>query len=418
MFIVNDRSIDPAAEVAPEAARLADPEAHRIALHLTDTAAMLATILHLRDAGAGVFPIHPDMPAELARAMAGRAGCDLFLGDDGVETLPGAATPVAGRLVHLSSGTTGHPKVIARPWESIETEIASYVAGFTVPDGMTPVIACPITHSYGLIPGVMVGQRRGQVPVVLDTLNPKYILRRLAEIEAPVLYTSPAMLHTLACLTPPDRPIHAAMTSGTTLPQSWFQRIRARTGQLFQQYGCSEAGCIAINPALEAASEIGYPLPHFDVAAGDAAEDPAEIVAETPTPDGPLRIASSDLGWRRKDGMLVFVARMDDMINVAGLNVYPQEVEQTALSLTGVEDALAFRIEDALAGARVGLIYQGGEVEPDALRGWCRERLAGFQQPAMVRRVEAIPRQANGKVNRREVSARFTRAAEAVAVDL
>ncbi len=405
MFVLNDIAF----EIDPIIARLWEkidnPASHRFAIHLPHTGEALTCILYLRNQGAGVFPIHADIPLAKAKEMAARAGCDRFLGA-GMECTVIAQPDVGDRggvLVQMSSGTTGAPKVIRRTWAEIETEIQSYAQFFTHASDMTPVIACPITHSYGLIAGVLVALHRGHVPVVLDGLNPKYILRRMREVDQPLLYTSPAMLHTLARFLPSGHLMHAAMTSGTVLPSSWFDVIRARTTHLFQQYGCSEVGCIAINPDLREATDIGFPLPHLTVTAGDVVT-PGALLVRT---DQGRMVDTGDLGHKDARGMLRFASRVDDMINVAGLNVYPQDVERVVHGLNGVRDALVFRVEDAMAGARVGLIYCSNTVQESDIRTACQQQLAPYQQPHVIVRLDDIPRQANGKTNRRDIAVRY-----------
>ena len=388
-------------------ARLRPGGGERVAMRLRDTAEGLAFILAARQLGVTLLPIHPSLPDAGARRLAERAGCHrLFLDDLEGEVLQGAApvVPGEGHLLQMSSGTTGEPKCIARPWRAVEREIESYVAAFPEPNGMTPVLACPTTHSYGLICGLLVGLRRGRAPVVLDTTNPKYLLRRLREIDKPLLYTSPALLHTLARLLPEGERMHAAMTSGTLLPAPWFAAIRSRVVHLFQQYGCSETGCIAVNPDLRQADIIGRPLSHHRVRAGEGAERPDEIVVEGE--GGSVRTA--DLGYLRPDGMLVFVSRMGDTINVSGLNVYPAEVEDVVMAMPGVTDAVAFARPDPFAGERVMLVFSAeNTVPPRALQDWCRRWLAGHQVPGAAVQVGAIPRMANGKISRREVAERY-----------
>lgn len=388
------------------AAGLRGGSGERVAARLRDTAEALAFLLAARRCRASLLPIHPALPDEGARRLAERAGCHrLFLDGLEGETLEAAPpVPGEGELLQMSSGTTGEPKCIARPWSAVAREVESYVSAFPEPDGMTPVIACPITHSYGLICGLFVGLRRGRVPVILDTTNPKYLLRRLREIERPVLYTAPAMLHTLARLLPEGEAIHAAMVSGTLLPAPWFSAIRGRVTHLFQQYGCSEAGCIAINPDLRRADAIGRPLPHHRVRAGTGPEAPAEIVVEG---EGGT-VHTADLGYLEPDGMLVFVARKDDTINVSGLNVYPGEVEDVVMAMPGVTDAVAFARPDPFAGERVTLLFSAeSPVPPRALQDWCRRWLAGHQVPVEAVQVGAIPREANGKISRRAVAAQY-----------
>ncbi|AUQ52526.1 putative AMP-dependent synthetase and ligase (plasmid) [Phaeobacter inhibens] len=420
MFVLNDTPLDPTALHPRLQQALGDDLHHRYALRMRDTGLGLATLLYLKDHKAGVFPIHADIPAEAAKQMATKAGCDWFLEDDLVpQPLPrqpgqtASARPGAGVLVQMSSGTTGAAKVITRSWDNISTEVRHYADFFASAAKMTPVIACPVTHSYGLIPGVLVALHRGHVPVIIDAVNPKYVLRRLREVSNPVLYTSPAMLHTLAKLLPRDEELNAAVTSGTVLPDPWFQLIRARTRHLFQQYGCSEVGCIAINQDLQAPCDVGHPLPHLDLQAG-ALDTPGPVRVQLTT-GGPATtdaaggnwVETGDLGYLAADGGLVFTARADDMINVAGLNVYPQDVERAVMGLPGVEDAVAFRMPDPQAGARVGLLFVSATLSETQLRAQCADLLADHQKPAQLRRLPALPRQANGKISRREIAERY-----------
>ncbi|SCZ64763.1 fatty-acyl-CoA synthase [Epibacterium ulvae] len=403
MFVLNDTPVDPKALHSRLDRTLNNCAAHRYAIHMNNTGTILSTLLYLRDKGAGVFPIHPDIPAETARMMAQTAGCDMLLAE-GLKQVdiaqPTAAQP--GVLVQMSSGTTGAAKVITRRWDDIATEVAHYADFFTKSAQMTPVIACPITHSYGLIPGVFVAQHRGHTPIVIDGVNPKYILRRLRETQNPVLYTSPAMLHTLARLLPRGQVLNAAVTSGTVLPDAWFDLIRGRTTHFFQQYGCSEAGCIAINQDLRNPYAVGHPLPHLNVTAG-----PPEAPAAVMVSKDDRTIDTGDLGSFDETGMLVFAARADDMINVAGMSVYPQDIEKAVMAVPGVLDAVAFRIDDVLSGSRAGLVYAGHSVTEDEVRKTCQANLASFQQPAFIKHLSALPREANGKISRRAVAAQY-----------
>ncbi|CAN7656344.1 AMP-binding protein [Neorhizobium tomejilense] len=385
---------------------LAENDSGRYAVCFSETTQWLSLFFAIRKAGASVLPIHPGTPYAAARKLAITANCDrLFYNSLTAEVLDAEQeAPKPGRLLHMSSGTTGAAKCIARPWPEIDREVESYVVTFREPEGMTPVIACPTTHSYGLICGILVALKRGQVPVIVETANPKYLLKVLRETERPLLYSSPAILHTLSRLLPEGEKLHAAMTSGTLLPDPWFVQIRARSEHLFQQYGCSESGCIAINPDMRAAGDMGFVLPHLTAGTGTGSDDTGEIVVRS---DGGTAIHTRDLGYRRADGMLVFVSRMDDMINVSGLNVYPGDVEDAVMAMLGVTDAVAFRRSDRFAGERVALLYSANQpVAPQDIREWCSRHLASHQLPMEMIQVAEVPRQANGKISRREVAAR------------
>ncbi|MGK6311554.1 AMP-binding protein [Neorhizobium sp. DT-125] len=378
----------------------------RYAVCFGDTTEWLSFFFAIRKAGASVLPIHPGTPYAAARKLAMTANCDrLFYNGMTAEVLDAREeAPKPGRLLHMSSGTTGAAKCIARNWDEIDREVESYVRTFREPESMTPVIACPTTHSYGLICGILVALKRGQVPVIVETANPKYLLKVLRETDRPLLYSSPAILHTLSRLLPEGERLYAAMTSGTLLPDPWFTQIRAKSEHLFQQYGCSESGCIAINPDVRAAGDMGFVLPHLTATTGTSAEDTGEIVVQS---EGGDAIHTRDLGYRREDGMLVFVSRMDDMINVSGLNVYPKDVEDAVMAMPAVTDAVAFRKSDRFAGERVALLYSASRPVPaQDIREWCSRHLASHQLPMEMIQVTEIPRQANGKISRRDVAAR------------
>ncbi|WBU32171.1 AMP-binding protein [Rhodopseudomonas palustris] len=386
---------------AAEAVGLSDRPKLSFAVCLSDPAEFLALLLAIRESGASVLPIHPSTPRAAAHRLAIHLGCHRLVTDGLATEDLGGEDPGPGGLLQTTSGTTGEPKRIARSWAEIDREIDSYVATFVAPQDMTPLIACPITHSYGLICGVLVALRRGQVPHILGTANPKYLIARLRQTRRPLLYSSPAMLHAIARLLPTGEMIHAAMTSGTLLPDQWLMTIRVRTTHLFQQYGCSEAGCVAINPNLSASGDMGAPLPHLRVEAGDT-DQPREIVVHV----GDRAIRTADLGYTKADGTLVFVGRLDDTINVSGLNVYPKEVEDVVMAMPGVTDAVVFRQLDSLAGERVAVAFSAEHsIAPADLRNWCIKNLAAHQVPMETVRLPRLPRQANGKISRREIAA-------------
>ena len=382
---------------------LRDCAGQRLAVCLTDTAEWIALCLFIKQKKGSVFPIHAATPLEAARRAAHRADCHqlLFHSLDNPIAMSERGSDAAGMLVQMSSGTTGEPKTIARTWESIDEEIASYIASFSLAATMTPVVACPVTHSYGLICGVLVALQRGVQPIVITQINPKYLLKKLRTQPQHLLYASPTLLNTLCQLLPADTRFHAVMTSGSVMPKPWFIALQQKTEFLFQQYGCSEAGCVALGQSLSAANAMGKPLPHVDLIAGANSDAPAEIVI---TKQG-VNIFTQDLGYLDAQGELFFVARQDDTIIVAGLNVYPQEVEDVLLEYGPITDAVVYKRQDAYAGERACLKYVAREsVDFNHLRAWCARHLAPHQVPHEFEQVDEIPRLPNGKINRKSLA--------------
>lgn len=384
----------------------------RLAVRVAEPAFWIALCLYIKDRGGWVLPLPSDTPIDAARRRAKRNACGYLLfgiiGEDALQTIErveGANdAPTAGAtpaLLQMSSGTTGQPKSIERSWSSIDTEVESYVRHFPAADDWTPVVAAPVTHSYGLISGVLSSFRRGKQPRIIQNLNPKYVLRKLSEAPTSLLFSSPTFIATLCLLVPDGAPLFAVMTSGSAMQNASFDRIRARIRHLLQQYGCSEAGCLTLSEDIASPSELGTALPHVSLKSGASEATPSEIIASL-SPNA--TIATGDLGYY-DDGKLHFVARLDDMINVSGFNVYPAEVEEVILEMPSVTDAVVFKQASGLGHEQVALMFVAErQLSEKQIRTWCAPRLTSHQIPSNISQVPHIPKLANGKISRRALS--------------
>ncbi|QIC45876.1 AMP-binding protein [Lysinibacillus sphaericus] len=405
MFYVNDQfytveNIEQQFDIYKGLSHLKECSNRRIAICTDDVFQYMTLCLYIRENGGSVVPIHPATPKEGAIRIASTAGSHLLLFQsiDTFIELSNHSNNQEGVLVQMSSGTTGAPKCIERTWSSVEEEIESYVKALPI-DAMTnSVVACPVTHSYGFICGVLACIRRGAKPVIITNSNPKYILKKLKEHPQHILYGAPALLYTISRLLPIDQQFDRVMTSGTVMPHSWLTSLREKSNQVLQQYGCSESGCVAIHPHVEDPKEMGYPLPHVKVTAGDK-QRPSEIIIETST----QTIYTKDLGYIEHN-ILSFLARIDDTINVAGLNVYPQEVESVLMDEPRITEAVVYKKQDSLSGERVCALYVSSEpIDTIELREWCRKFLAPHQIPIEFIFVHEIEKLPNGKVSRKKL---------------
>ncbi len=390
-----------------------------IAVCVEDSFVWLTLCFYLKSHHISAMPIHPGIPLEHAKQLAEKAGCGLLIYQDLTQLIPLENTSEnlsiqanqhAG-LIQMSSGTTGEAKCILRSWADIDIEINSYCQALSIDSDIAPVIACPITHSYGLISGVMVALARGQMPTIITSINPKFIIKILRSYDKPLLYSSPVMLQGLARLWPKSDKLFAAMTSGSTLSDAVFEQIKPRVNNFYQQYGCSEAGCISISHNPATADNLGTPLAHITLETSSNPTHPTEIIARIETSVGIKSIHTQDAGFTDQNGHLHFVARLDDTIIVSGLNVYPNELENIILSHPKINDCVIFKIEDPLAGHRICLQYLAdSELTPAVLRLWCSQHLAPFQIPQFLQPVTQIARMANSKVNRKHLAIEFQKA--------
>lgn len=384
---------------------LARPAGRAYGICMTAGHDAAALALYLREEGASALLI-PDMPIDEAVERAIEADCGILL--HGVPeralVLPVAESPTMPRLLQLTSGTTGPPRVIGRSWASIDAECDAYnraLGGIAGLEALTPVILAPVSHAYGLICGVMAAERRGISARIADSRNPKRMLAALREHPDHLVYGVPVLLHLLETLAAGRLPFHTLMNSGAPLPPPLFERLRASSQRVMQQYGCSELGCIALSAQARDACDVGRPLDTHELSAGLGAAEPQEIRVRS----GERRIDTGDLGYLGADGGLRLLGRMDDLINVSGRKVLPSAVEQVLLELPGVAEAVVYRGRHPVMGERVqALVVPSRPLQEREVLAWCRERLPEYQTPSRIRLVDRIPRLPSGKISRRRLT--------------
>jgi acyl-CoA synthetase (AMP-forming)/AMP-acid ligase II len=106
-----------------------------------------------------------------------------------------------------------------------------------------------------------------------------------------------------------------------------------------------------------------------------------------------------DLGRLDDDGYLFLEGRREDLIISGGVNVYPAEVEAVLGECRGVAEVVVFGRPDERWGQAVCAAYLG-DAEPEQVRAWAAERLAGYKRPKAIERHRELPRTASGKVRR------------------
>ena len=198
---------------------------------------------------------------------------------------------------------------------------------------------------------------------------------------------------------------------------------------IWEGYGLTETSPALTWTAIGGVAKpgsVGRPLPGVELRLIDEGGedvdpgDPGEIVVRGPNVfkgywsdaeaterafvDGWFR--TGDVGVLDDDGDLFIVDRRRDLVIVSGFNVYPREVEDVLLRHPAVADCAVVGMPDGRTGESVRAIVvlrEGAQESPDALIEHCRRSLAPYKVPARVDVVQAIPRNAAGKVLRREL---------------
>jgi long-chain acyl-CoA synthetase len=229
--------------------------------------------------------------------------------------------------------------------------------------------------------------------------------------------------------------LRTTIAGGMALQSTVAKRWQEVTGRVpLEGYGLSETSpCLSCNPADtgEYNGTIGIPLPGTLLAVrDDAGHDlppgtPGELCAKGPQvmagywnrPEETQKVMTADGFFRTGDiavmderGFFRVIDRKKDMINVSGLKVFPNEVEDVAAAMEGVLECACVGAPDAKSGECVVLFVvpkAGVKLDAEAVRAWCRGRLAPFKQPQRIEFVDAIPKSNVGKILRRELRARI-----------
>lgn len=337
---------------------------------------------------------------DTAYQMAEKAMCNGLVYQETKHFLPITWNPQSKvpSLYQYSSGTTGDAKLIGRSWDEIHTEIQAYNQLFQGEEALTPIVLASVTHSYGLICGVLAALERGSKPSIVTHKNPKFALQVIQETHQHIVYGLPIFYHLLTSFTREQVRFHRLMTSGAPMPEGLFLKLQGMSDSLMQQYGCSEAGCVSMSKQMRTHTDLGVPLSHVTMTAGENEAHPGEIIIR----NGQKEIASQDLGFWTKEGHIQFVSRMDDVINVAGLKVFPLEVEDVILHRSGTKEAVVYRGRHPVMGEVVkAQVITDGQTTPDQIREWCQDRLPSYKVPFEIQCVTSIPKTATGKISRR-----------------
>ncbi|WP_028611743.1 AMP-binding protein [Paenibacillus harenae] len=381
---------------------LARVEGRTLAVCCTDPIYTISLVLYFRRHAGSVLLIHGETPMDAAVTMAVDADCSGLIYGDPKHYIPlnrfFEENVLQAGICQFSSGTTGGAKLVRRTWQEVQHELEAYNEALMTDDDPTPVILSSVSHSYGLLSGVLSALERGNDPVIITHNNPKFALGLIRQTPRHLVYGVPLLLQAVTGLVREPVRFHRFISSGAPLPEALYRKLIGMTESLLQQYGCSEAGCISLSNGIESHDDMGYPLKHIAIEAGSHPSRPAEISV---TAHGKV-IRTQDLGYTAESGSLRFVSRADDVINVSGLKVYPVEVEECISRLEGIHEVVVYRGRHPVIGELVkASVVAASCVTPELVRDWCLQGLPPYKVPAHVEMVSDIPRTKNGKVSRR-----------------
>jgi acyl-CoA synthetase (AMP-forming)/AMP-acid ligase II len=335
-----------------------------------------------------------------------------------------------GRLVVLTSGTTGMPKGAPRDVAQLRMglPVTSLLAALRLRSGEPMVIQPPLFHGFGL--GFLAAALTLGCPAILRRrCGPNDALDLVRQHSATVLAAVPVLLHRIMALPAAERAARRAtslrviVSGAAPLHPELADAVMAEFGDIvFDLYGTTEAGWATLaTPAdLRAApGTVGRPAHGVVVAVldGDGSAMPLGRVGEIYIGSGlafqgysgggsrqTVRnlMSTGDLGYLDRTGRLFVVGRTDDMIVSGGENVYPREVEELLACHPAVADVAVFGIADDEFGRRLAAtVVAAGDVTADQLRRYVSDTLGRHKVPRVVEFVDDLERTSTGKVRRR-----------------
>ena len=345
----------------------------------------------------------------------------------------------------FTGGTTGAPKAVTLTTLGETAELSAFLMDL-VPDlapGDRFLHAAPIAHASGafFLPSLV----RGVHSLIMPHFDAAGFLDMAERGRATHTFLVPTML----AMVMEEPAIESAALAfkricygASPIAPRLLERAMARFGPVFAQtYGQAESPMVitCLKPEdHDRVGSCGRPYTTVDVAIFDRDDKPVptgergEIVCrgtqlmahywnrpeETAKAFRNGWLHTGDVGRMDEDGFFYILDRQNDMLISGGYNVYPREIEDVLIAHEGVVEAAVVGLPDDKWGDRVHAVVAGRPgLDPEALRLFCRERLAGYKCPKSVDIWDALPKSAAGKLLRRAVRDRVLASAPAGAVE-
>lgn len=340
-------------------------------------------------------------------------------------------------VILYTSGTTGRPKGAMLAHINLAHSVLHYRHAMEVTSDDRSVIAVPMSHVTGLVALILPILSAGATLIVMGEFKADRFIAIAATERMTHTLLVPAMF--ALCLLGTDvaeRDLSAWRVSGyggAIMPEATLDRIDKILPalRLINCYGATETSSPAVMmPPVHAsarAHQVGLPVPCGDIRVMDAngrevapGEDgeiwisgPMVVPGYWNNPEATAREftggywRSGDAGRADELGYIQIVDRLKDVINRGGYKIYASEVENLLLKIDGVQEVAVVARSCPVLGERVHAFIVGTATDAEELAAFCREQIAQYKQPERYHFVDALPRNANGKVLKRELRARI-----------
>jgi acyl-CoA synthetase (AMP-forming)/AMP-acid ligase II len=335
----------------------------------------------------------------------------------------------------FTSGTTGAPKGVLTMHGQVTRMFGDWAVRVDLRAGDRYLIVNPFFHTFGYKAGWVACLLRGAAIVPQPEFDVAETARLIERHRVSFIPGPPTIYQSLLAANGAEgrrdlSSLRVAVTGAAPVPPVLVQRMRDELGMsnVVNGYGMTECGAITMtcqgDSPERVANSCGTALPGIelrcvddvgaDVPAGMAGEiwvrspgvmcgylDDPQATAEAIDADGWLH--TGDIGTLDGDGYLRITDRKKDMFICGGFNCYPAEIESLLSRHPAIEMAAVVGVPDERMG-EVGrafvVLRPGRTATPEALRDWARGAMANYKVPRRIEIVDALPRNAAGKVVR------------------
>jgi len=340
-----------------------------------------------------------------------------------------------GRIVILTSGTTGTPKGAQRHQSDSIEPAAALFSKIPMKARETTVIAAPMFHSWGFA-HFLLSLPLVSTLVLRRKFDPEETLKAVSQHRASALVVVPVMLQRIISLPPETIArydvscLKVIAVSGSAFPGELATRAMDMFGDIvYNLYGSTEvawatiatpddlraapgtAGRPPLGTAVKLLDEEGHEVAPGEVGRIFVAN---EFMFEGYTDGGSKEVVggmmrTGDVGRLDAQGRLFVDGRDDEMIVSGGENVFPREVEDLLADHDQIEDVAVVGVADDEFGQRLKAFVvprNGNQLTAAAVQDYVKENLARYKVPRDVVFVDELPRNATGKILKRELRTR------------
>jgi malonyl-CoA/methylmalonyl-CoA synthetase len=395
------------------------------------------TLLAVLRAGAVLVPVNPastaaeiqhfvndagpilaiaDQPAVFGSLVATLSVAELVDATADPSSVPAETRLTDDALIVYTSGTTGVPKGAVHTHASLRAGVDALLAAWGWRPEDRLILTLPLFHVHGLVAGVFGTLTAGATVTVFDRFDEKKVLDACAENT--MFFGVPTMYHRLEATGQAGAlsRLRLCVSGSAPLAAELWHRFADHGVDVLERYGMTETLLTLSNP-LEGERRpgaVGLPLPGVEAAVDDPEEEGVgELIVRSPTlcrgywgrPDATTTdgwFATGDLVSVSDDGYVTIRGRRTELIITGGHNVYPAEVEAVLARHPGVREVAVVGVPSPEWGETVEA-FVVGDPNLESLDDLVTRELASFKRPRRVHIVEALPRNALGKVVRGEL---------------